>query len=185
MKKWLCIASSVWLLQAAQAVEYKSIQIDKSSVTFGYQQMGVSMDGKFKKINAQLNFDPAKLASAKAVIDIDLASVDTGSDEADHELVGKTWFNVASYPKASFELQQIKSTGPNQFEATGQLNIKGKSVVVKAPLKYAAQGATGVFTGSFVIHRADFGIGDGPWSKFDVVANDIQVRFSLTALAGK
>jgi polyisoprenoid-binding protein YceI len=35
-------------------------------------------------------------------------------------------------------------------------------------------------TGSFVIRRADYGIGEGMWSKFDVVANDVTVNLSLT-----
>ena len=39
----------------AQAVEYKTIQPEKSKVTFQYKQMGVAMDGHFKKFNAQLN----------------------------------------------------------------------------------------------------------------------------------
>jgi hypothetical protein len=42
-----------------------------------------------------------------------------------------------------------------------------------------------VLTGSFILQRADYAIGEGMWSKFDVVANDIQVSFHLTALTGK
>ena len=185
MKKTLSLVLLAAALSSAQAVEYKAIQADKSSLTFGYKQMGVAMDGKFNKFVAKLDFDPAKPAAAKASIEIDLASIDTGSMEADDEVLGKAWFNASAYPKALFELQQIKSTGANQFEASGKLTIKGKTVDIKAPLKYAAQGATGVFTGGFVIHRADFAIGEGTWSKFDVVANDIQVNFQLTAVSGK
>lgn len=182
---WLMVIGLAATTMSAQAVEYKSIAVDKSSVTFGYKQMGVAMDGKFKKIAANLSFDPAKLAAAKATLEIELKSVDTGSDEADQELVGKTWFNAATYPKATFELTQVKATGTNQFEAVGKLTIKGKTVEQKVPLKYVAQGSAGVFSGSFVIHRSDFAIGEGSWAKFDVVANDIQVNFSLTAQSGK
>jgi polyisoprenoid-binding protein YceI len=185
MKKIISMMALAGLMTAANAVQYKAIDVDKSNVTFGYKQMGVAMDGKFKKFSAKLDFDPAKPAAAKALIEIDLNSVDTGSIEADGEVVGKAWFNAAAYPKATFELQQIKSTGANQFEASGKLTIKGKSVDIKAPLKYTAQGANGVFTGGFIIHRADFAIGEGTWSKFDVVANDIQVNFQLTAQSGK
>ena len=169
----------------AGAVEYKAIQPEKSKVTFQYKQMGVGMDGQFKKFVAQLNFDPAKPAAAQAQIEIDLSSIDAGSSEADDEVVGKTWFNVKAFPKATFVTRQIKSIGANQFEVTGALTIKGKSQDIKLPLKYAAQGSAGVFSGSFVIHRADFSIGEGMWAKFDVVANDIQVNFQLTAIPGK
>lgn len=181
---------SMWVLgsilaMSAGAVEYKAIQVDKSKVTFQYKQMGVAMDGRFKKFSAQLNLDPAKPATAQAQIEIDLASVDAGSAEADDEVVGKAWFNAKAFPKAVFVARQIKATGPQQFEVSGVLTIKGKSQDIKFPLQYTAQAQAGVFSGGFVMRRADFAIGEGLWSKFDVVANDIQVNFQLTAVTGK
>ena len=172
-------------ITSARAVEYKAIQPEKSKVTFQYKQMGVGMDGHFKKFAAQLNIDPAKPAVAQAQIEIDLASVDAGSSDADDEVVGKGWFNVKAFPKATFVAKQIKATGVNQFDVTGALTIKGKSQEIKFPLKLTTQGNTGVFSGGFVMRRADFAIGEGMWAKFDVVANDIQVNFQLTATSGK
>ena len=180
----------VWIglvaaMVSAHAVEFKTIAADKSQVTFNYKQMGVAMDGRFKKFGAQLSFDPAKPATAQAQIDIDLASIDTGSSEADDEVVGKSWFNVKAFPKATFVAKHIKPTKPNQYEVSGVLSIKGKSQDIQFPLKYVSQGQAGVFSGQFVIRRGDFAIGEGTWSKFDVVANDIQVNFQLTATTGK
>ena len=173
------------LVTGAGAGEYKAIQPEKSKVTFQFKQMGVGMDGQFKKFAAQLNFDPAKPAAARAQIDIDLASVDAGSSEADDEVVGKSWFHVKAFPKATFVAREIKPAGANQFEVSGALTLKGKSQEVKFPLKYTPQGSVGLFSGGFVIRRADFSIGEGMWAKFDVVANDIQVNFQLTAIPGK
>ena len=169
----------------AHAVEYKSIDAGKSNVAFSYKQMGVSMDGKFKKFASQLNFDPAKPATAKATLEIDLASIDTGSSEADQEVAGKAWFNTSAHPKAVFVSSQIKQTAPNQFEVVGKLTLKGQTKDISFPLKQTAQGNVGVFNGSFVMRRADFNIGEGMWAKFDIVANDIQVNFQITALASK
>ena len=163
-------------LGSAQAASYQAVVPEKSAITFSYKQMGVAMDGKFKKFNAQVSLDTAKLDKAKGSIDIDLASIDTGSSEADQEVVGKSWFNVAAHPKASFVLKGLKSTGANQYEATGQLSIKGQTRELHVPLKLSPQGA---LTGSFVLKRADFGIGEGMWAKFDVVANEITVNFNL------
>lgn len=163
-------------LGIAHAASYQAVAAEKSSVTFSYKQMGVAMDGKFKKFNAQVSLDTAKLDKAKGSIDIDLASIDTGSGEADQEVVGKSWFNVAAHPKASFVLKGIKATGANQYEATGQLTIKGQSRDISAPLKLSPQGA---LTGSFVLKRGDYAIGEGMWAKFDVVANEITVNFNL------
>jgi len=170
------LAFAATTLGSAQAATYQAVVPEKSSVTFSYKQMGVAMDGKFKKFSAQVSLDTAKLDKAKGSIDIDLASIDTGSSEADQEVVGKSWFNVAAHPKASFVLKGLKATGANQYEATGQLTIKGQTRELHTPLKLTPQGQ---LTGSFVLKRADFGIGEGMWAKFDVVANEITVNFNL------
>jgi polyisoprenoid-binding protein YceI len=175
-----CLASAaVWLAAmpfTAQAVEYRQLQVPASSVTFRYQQMGVAMDGRFKKFNAQVSFDPAQLAKAQGRIDIDLASIDTGSPEADQEVVGKPWFHVAAYPKATFVLKSLQAIGPGKYEALGSLSIKGQTRELRAPLTLTPQGQ---LSGSFLLRRGDFGIGEGMWAKFDVVANEITVNFKL------
>ena len=170
------LALSALALGNAQAAAFQAVVPEKSSVTFSYKQMGVAMDGNFKKFSAQLNFDPAKADKATGRLDIELASIDTGSSEADQEVVGKAWFNAAAHPKASFVLQSLKPTGPGQYEAAGQLTIKGQTRELRTPLKL---NAPSTLVGSFVLKRADFAIGEGMWAKFDVVANEITVHFSL------
>lgn len=176
---WAALALAMTGL-CAHAIEYKSMVANQSEIAFGYKQMGVGMEGRFKSFSANLNLDPAKLAQAKVSIEVALASFDTGT-EADDEVSGKAWFNTQAFPKATFTARQIKVISPQQWEVTGSLSIKGKSLDVKFPLQYTAQGKNGVFKGTLSIHRADFNIGEGNWSKFDIVANDVQIRFQLTA----
>lgn len=184
LKNIVALSVAALALQA-HAAPYQSIVPAKSSVRFNYKQMGVAMDGRFKKFSAQVNFDPAKAEQAKASFEVELASVDAGSSEADDEVVTKSWFNAAAFPKATFVAKQIKQTAANQYDVTGALSIKGQTREVKFPMKHTAQGKDGVLTGSFTIKRGDFDIGEGMWAKFDVVANDIQVNFSLTAQLSK
>jgi polyisoprenoid-binding protein YceI len=166
---------------SAQAIEYNQVQADKSSVAFVYQQMGVSVDGRFKKFSSQLSFDPARPAASKATFDVDLASVDTGAPEGDEEVAGKQWFNTKAFPTARFISSSVKQLGGNRYEVTGQLSIKGKTQDVVVPATFSAQGNTGVFEGAFTIRRADFSIGEGSWAKFDIVANDVRIKFRITA----
>jgi polyisoprenoid-binding protein YceI len=63
----------------------------------------------------------------------------------------------------------------------GKLTIKGQTREVVVPATFTAQGKAGVFDGSFVIRRGDFNIGEGAWAKFDIVANDIQIKFRITS----
>lgn len=181
----VALVATLALAAPAHAVPYQAVQMDKSSVSFSFKQMGVAMDGHFAKFTPQISFDPAKPEQTKASMEIDLASVDTGSGEADQEVVGKSWFNTGAFPKALFVAKQVNQTAPNVFEVLGTLTIKGRARDVKFNLKHSPQGPAGVLTGSFNLQRADYAIGEGMWSKFDVVANDIQVSFHLTALTGK
>ena len=183
--KSLIVLSAAALALQSQAAPYQSIVPAKSSVSFSYKQMGVSVEGRFKKFAAQLSLDPAKAEQGKASFEVDLASVDTGSSEADQEVVTKSWFNTAAFPKAQFVAQHIQQTAPNQYEVQGKLSIKGLTRDVKFPMKHTPQGKDGLLTGSFTLKRADYTIGEGMWAKFDVVANDIQVNFSITAALGK
>ena len=161
----------------AQAATYQTIVPAKSQIGFAYKQMGVTAQGSFKKFNAQLQLDTAKPAAAKGQIEIDVASIDTGLPEANQEVLGKDWFNAATHPKASFLLKGLKATGKDQDEASGQLSIKGRVRELVLPVTLSPQG---LLRGSFVLKRGDYAIGEGMWSKFDIVANDITVTFSLT-----
>lgn len=167
----------------AQAAVFTQVQSDKSSIAFVYQQMGVTMDGQFKRFKSSLVFDTAKPAAAKATIEVDLASIDTGTD-ADKEVGAKTWFNTQSFPTARFVSGAVKPLGGNRYEIAGNLTIKGQTKAVTVPATFATQGKAGVFEGSFTIRRGDFSIGEGAWAKFDVVGNDVVVKFRITAASG-
>ena len=169
------------LISAAHAVEFTQVQADKSAVNFIYKQMGVAVDGKFKKFSSTLSFDPAKPTAAKASFDVELASVDTGASEGDQEVAGKPWFNTKVFPSAKFVSGSVKALGGNKYEVAGQLTIKGKTQDVVVPATFTQQGNAGVFDGSFTIRRADFSIGEGSWAKFDIVANDVHIKFHITA----
>jgi len=145
--------------------------------------MGVAMQGAFKKFTGQLRFDPAAPAAAKSTIEVELASVDTGSSEGDTEVATKTWFDTKAFPRARFESGSVKALGGNKYEVAGKLTIKGKTVDVVVPATFAAQGKTGVFEGRLTIRRGDFSIGEGAWKAFDIVANDVVIQFRLTAAA--
>ena len=101
---------------SAQAIEYTQVHPDISAINFTYQQMGVKMDGNFRKFAAQLNFDPAKPAAAKAVFDIELASIDAGSSDADQEVAGKAWFNTKAFPTARFVATKVTPVGGNRYD---------------------------------------------------------------------
>lgn len=173
---------SLGLLGAVSAAPYTEINAEDSQISFGYTQMGVSMEGNFSQVSAsEFLFDPAKPEDAQVTLEIPLTSVNAGYDDANAELAKTEWLNLAEHPVATFESTAVQASGDNQYDVTGTLSIKGQSQEVTAPFTFTEDGDVGIFEGSFSFQRADFAIGEGSWGDFSIVANDIQVNFHVVA----
>jgi polyisoprenoid-binding protein YceI len=166
---------------SAQAIEFTQTDSAKSSLKFVTRQMGVPVDGLFRKYATQLRFDPAKPTEAKADIEIDLASIDAGSKDANDEVAGKAWFNTKQFPTAKFVSGSVRALGNNRFEVAGKMTIKGRTRDVVAPFSFKQDANRGIFDGAFTLKRADFAIGEGVWADFETVANEIQIKFHFEA----
>lgn len=155
----------------------------QSSIAFEIKQMGVPVQGHFKKFDAQFNFDAAKLAASKVNFTVDIASTTLGAPEMDAELPKPTWFNTAKFPQAQFSSSAFKALGGGKYEVSGKLAIKGQSQDVTVPLTMTQSGATTTASGVVPIKRLAFRIGEGDWADTSMVADDVQVKFKL-ALSG-
>jgi len=153
---------------------------DKSEITFVSKQMGVELQGRFKKFDGDIVFKPADLNASKARIEVDLASIDLGAPESETEVRGKDWFQVASFPKGIFQSTQIRAKSPDHYEAVGKFTLKGitRDLVVPITVKHA--GAQNIAEGAFTMKRTDFNIGQGVWADPDAVAIDVVVKFKFT-----
>lgn len=155
----------------------------QSDIAFEIRQMGVPVQGHFKKFDAQINFDAAKLATSKVAFTVDIASATLGSPEMDYELPKATWFNAAQFPQARFTSSGFKALGGGKYEVAGKLAIKGQTRDVTVPLAMTQSGAVTTATGVLPIKRLAFKIGDGEWADTSMVADDVQVKFKL-AMSG-
>ena len=169
----------------AAAVEYNAVLIDKSQVKFTSRQMNVPVDGLFKKFNAQVAFDPARPEAGRAVVEIDLDSIDAGSDDANIEIKRKPWFDVQNFPTAKFVSTGVRALGNGRYEALGRMTIKGRTRDVVAPFTFRPSGGTGQFDGSFVVKRLQFAIGEGPWADTSTVADEVVIKFRFLVAAAQ
>jgi len=178
----LALASTL-LLAALPAQAQQQLVPAQSSIEFTARQMGVPMQGQFRKFDAQVAFDPAQLATSRIRFTVDTGSVTMGARETDAELPKAAWFNVPQFPQATFESSAIKALGGGKFDVAGKLTIKGSTVQVSLPVSLSQSGATTTATGTLPIKRLAFKIGDGEWADTSMVADEVQVKFKL-ALTG-
>lgn len=155
-----------------------------SEIGFVSRQMGVPVEGRFRRWSAQVAFDPKAPQSGRIAFTIETGSATLGVPETDAEVLKPDWFNAARFPQATFQSSAIKAVGPGRYEVTGQLSIKGQTQAVTVPVSLAQTGSGAQLrttaTGAFAIKRLAFRIGEGAWSDTSMVADDVQVRFRLT-----
>lgn len=168
---------------ASHALAQQKLLPAQSEIAFVSKQMGVPVEGHFKKFDAQIGFNPAKPETSKIAFTVDTGSASLGVPETDAELPKAVWFNVPKFPQATFQSTAVKRVAPGKFEVAGKLTIKGNSQDVLVPVTLTQAGGTTTASGAFVIKRLVFKIGEGEWADTSMVADDVQVKFKL-ALAG-
>jgi polyisoprenoid-binding protein YceI len=171
----------------AQPAIAQTVQSAGSEIQFVSRQMGVPVEGQFKKWSAQVQFDPKTPQASKIAFTVDMGSASLGVKETDAELVKADWFHTVKFPQAQFQSTAVKATAPGRLEVTGNLTIKGATQAVTVPVTLTQSGTgaqrSTVAQGQFAIKRLTFKIGEGAWSDTSMVADDVQVRFKII-LAG-
>lgn len=175
------LASAALLGSAAMAQQ--ALVPAQSQIEFTATQLGVPVKGHFKQFAAQVQFDTAKPESSKIHMSIDTGSATMGSKETDSNLFSADWFNIAKFPKASFDSTAVKALGGGRYQVDGTLTIKGNVQKLSLPVTLTQAGATTSAVGTLPLKRLAFKIGDGDWADTSMVADEVNVQFKL-ALTG-
>jgi polyisoprenoid-binding protein YceI len=165
-------------LTLAQAPVFKVLQ-EGSQITFSVKS-SVSIDGHFNKWDATFTVKSTDPLTGHLDIEIQAASVDTGSGMKNGKLKGKDFFDADHDPVISFKQTDIKKVGPGAFDITGDFTIRGVSK--KETLKFTSTSRDetgGVVEGTMAFDRKDYGIdGSIPFIK---IADRVEVTVHLKA----
>lgn len=174
------LATAIGASALAIAVPLKTDNA-RSSVSAVFKQMNVPVEAPFRTFSASIDYDAAKPAASKASVEITTASFDIGDPMYNKEVAKKEWFNSAQFPKASFVSTGIAPAGPGKLNVSGKLTMKGRTADVTFPLTVKAEGGKQVFEGQLPIKRLAFNIGEGEWKDTSMVADEVVIKFRVTA----
>lgn len=94
-----------------------------SQIQFAVKHMGIStVRGTFTQFEGSIEEENGQVTGV--TVDVDLASLTTGSDQRDGHLKGADFFDVEANPKATFSLTTFTRTG-DEVTAEGNLTIRG------------------------------------------------------------
>lgn len=132
--------------------------------------------------------DRDRLEEAFALVEVDLASIDTDNDRRDAHLRTADFFDVETYPVATARVHSARAIGESErghplYEARFDLDLHGVKKTLVGEVERVSEEPL-AFEGSLTIDRRDFGIGPAPsrWSLFSIDP-EIPVRFRLEAPA--
>jgi len=173
---------------AAPAASVSSWRTDsaQSTLTFYPTLSGGEFEGRFERFDARIRFDPARPLQCALDVTVDLLSARTGDPERDTTLAGPEFFQAARFPQATFAARNCRPLGPQRYEVTGRLELRGETRDLRLTLRFeppARPGQPAHMTGSAVVQRLGFGVGQGEWRSTEWLADAVRVQFDLRLLA--
>ncbi len=177
----MLISCLVLVTPPAAAAGAPAWTLDPATSTLKFEASigGQAVAGGITMFTAVIRFDPATPEATAISIDIDVASLATGTAQVDATLQAPEWFDIAKHPKASFRATAAKQLGEGSYELLGELTLKGVTKPVVLPFALALDGATAKVTGSVTLDRNQFGVGAGQAAA--AVAPEVRVILDLTA----
>jgi polyisoprenoid-binding protein YceI len=155
-----------------------------SEVDFSITHLAVSnIHGHFGHVTATLVYNDADVTKSTVTATIDVSGVDTGEEARNNHLKSADFFDVATYPTATFTSTSVSKSG-DTLTINGNLTLHG----VTKPVVLLAEGPRGPapgmdhkphagFSATTTFNRTDFGIG----SKFPaaMVGSDVKLDIEL------
>ncbi len=137
-----------------------------SEVAFVVRHMMVSkVRGRFGTYSAEIVTGENPLDSS-VTAQIDLSSINTGSEQRDAHIRSADFFEVETYPTMTYRSTGVRAEG-DHFVLDGELTLKGVTRQVPLTLELNGFGPDPYggyragFTGTSEINRSDFGVNFG------------------------
>ncbi len=168
-KPWFAVA--VTLLWASTSLaEVYDVDPAHTSVVFRIRHLFTTVAGRFENFDGKITFDEKEPAKTRVEGSIDAATINTNVKKRDDHLRSADFFDVAKFPKVTFE-----STGVTDLDSTGKkgkmqgtLTLHGVSRPVVLDASFLGKGKDpggherAGFHGTTTINRKDFGL---TWNK--------------------
>ena len=112
---------------------------------------------------AKAHFDPTNLEGGTATIELDLASIKTGSIERDEDLKSPEYFDLARFATATIEVANVKKQADTKYTAAATVAFHGVTKTYQVTFEVLATTADTVrIKGEHAFSRLDFSLSSDP-----------------------
>lgn len=141
-----------------------------------------SIEGSLEIDSGKLVLEDEKINQAELVVD--MKTLETSNKSARKHLRGVDFFDVKTYPLASFVLESPLLFSEGSGVAIGMIEIKGMQKEIKVPMIASRDKGQIILEGSLLLDRTDFGITYNSPNFFEnlgdqAVSDEIEFTFRL------
>lgn len=153
-------------------------QVTEGRLGLSVRQMGAMVDGQFADWTADITFDERVTdgPAGEVEVRIDIASLTLGSVTT--QAVGPEFLNAPAHPVATFTAPILRTD--DGYVTQGMLTLSGVEAEVVLPFTLKIAGDTAQMTGSAVVDRRAFGIGQ-KYGDEATVGFEVTISVDLTA----
>jgi polyisoprenoid-binding protein YceI len=124
-----------------------------TQVEFAVRHLGMmTVRGNFLDVTANGYIDPEHPEASTVEVTIQTASIRTNNPQRDNDLRSSNLLEAEKYPTITFKSTKIEQTGPDTYNMTGDLTIKGTTKPVTLTVK-----KYGEFNDPMMGHRIAYG----------------------------
>lgn len=172
---------------AAPAVALTEVAVaPESTVEWVGAKVTGDHKGGFKTFTGKLHLTPENKL-AKVTFEVDTTSVFSDADKLTEHLKAADFFDVAQFPKASFETTEIKEGSDKEgfgYTVTGNFTIRGVTKGISFPANFKVDGDAVEAASEFTINRKDFGINYAGKAD-DLIKDDVLLKLTLKGKVDK
>ncbi|MGB5190834.1 YceI family protein [Robiginitalea sp.] len=171
-RTFLTLALAFFALGTTQAtepveIEKKEVKTKESKVAWKAYKVTGSHNGTVDLKSGTLMFDNDKLTGGEFTVDMTTLVATDLEGESRQKLEGHLksddFFSVASNPNATLVFTNVKSTGKNSYEVTGNLTVKN----ITKPVTFDVSVYGSKATATMKVDRTQFEVKYGSGSFFD------------------
>jgi polyisoprenoid-binding protein YceI len=178
------------LAQAAAGNETFKFEASRSTIGFRVHQFLGTTNGKFRQFSGNIDLDRQHPESSSVSARIQVNSIDTGIKKRDDHLRSPEFFNVAKFPEITFKSRNVKQTGPQSGDITGDLTMHGVTKAITLHVKLLTPMTDGARTRWEVttepIKRRDFGLMFGGSAEaVSGISQDVGIKIEIEAVKSR
>jgi len=161
------------------------VDTEASRVGFTAWQSGSPVPGEFENFKAAIRFARDDLDNSAVDVQIEIASVATGSMDRDQTVTSPSLFHAQKYPTAHFQADRFVHREGDTYVAKGRLTMRDRTHPVDLPFELditeADDRLKAVAEGQVTVKRLRWGVGQGQWEDTSMVPNEVRIEIRIVA----